>query len=85
MCFTNFKYFPFYSEQIDLMRLALRYRDRLKQVLKENAHMASKNLQLSEVAELAKRKLAVVRSIMRVDPRYVVFVNRFGIALLSSS
>ncbi|KAM7535657.1 hypothetical protein Aperf_G00000093109 [Anoplocephala perfoliata] len=50
------------SEQIDLMRLALHYRDRLKQVLKENADMVSKYIELSEAAELAKRKLAMAES-----------------------
>ncbi|VDL16452.1 unnamed protein product [Hymenolepis diminuta] len=50
------------SEQIDTLRLALHFRDRFKQVLKENADLASKFLEMSEIAELVKQRFAVAET-----------------------
>lgn len=56
----------FSSEQIDTLKLALHFRDRFKQVSKENADLASRFLEMSEVAELVKQRLAVVRSVLKI-------------------
>nr|CDS19811.1 hypothetical protein EgrG_000197500 [Echinococcus granulosus] len=46
-------------EQIDLLRLVLHLRGRLKQVSKENVELASKAVEASEAAETSKRQLAM--------------------------
>ena len=52
--------YAYFSEQIDLLRLVLHLRDRLKKLSKENAEIASKLVGAIEAAETAKRQLVFV-------------------------
>ncbi|VDM23542.1 unnamed protein product [Hydatigera taeniaeformis] len=47
-------------EQIDLLRLILHLRDRLKQVSKENVELATRAAQTRAAVETAKSQLATV-------------------------
>ncbi|VDN98730.1 unnamed protein product [Rodentolepis nana] len=50
------------SEQIDTLRLALHFRDRFRQVYKENADLAKRFLKISEMSESAEQKLAMAEN-----------------------
>nr|CDS29356.1 hypothetical protein HmN_000869100 [Hymenolepis microstoma] len=70
------------SEQIDTLRLALHFRDRFKQVSKENADLATRFLKISEMAESAEQKLAMAETARIKDLEEIELLkSRFAEAL----